>query len=260
MESSGWSGIDALRTELFVLRKPAPHVSDTEDGYLYVRIPKKFIDFNRSAKGDDIDETGDAVGGEKKTTKRVSKRKENAPSYDLVDPDIWRIRIEGDLETSDVEPNVLLDVTEPFENVFYLIQTLQPGLARIHASRNDVIQQGTRESDTRDDGEGSQTIRHRAQVAASESYMRVLPPPFWFRRNETELRKILVDGAFDAALEAAEDKARSGERNIKDIKEKTWEEKVKLDESGNPEGTRKTNKAPRLSAIAAASCLGTPAA
>lgn len=157
---------------------------------------------------------------------------------------------------------MLLDVPEPFENIFYLIQTLQPGLARIHASRKDVIQQGTRESDTRDDndGEGGQTIRHRAMVAASESYMRVLPPPFWFRRNETELRKILTDGTFDAALAAAEDKARSGERTIKDVKEKTWEEKVKLDESGNPAGSRKGGRPPRLSAIAAASCLGTPAA
>lgn len=116
---------------------------------------------------------------------------------------------------------------------FYLLMVLQPGLARISAMRKDVIQQGTKVSDVRDDAD-SPTMRHRAQVAASESYMRVLPPSFWMKRNEGELRKILTEGTYEETAKAAESAERSTERHIKDVKEKVWEEKVqgKADQKG----------------------------
>ncbi|KDN46265.1 hypothetical protein K437DRAFT_268148 [Tilletiaria anomala UBC 951] len=231
LEGMGWASADVARTELYVLKKNAPHGADTDDGFLYIRIPKKFIDFMRCAKGDDPAAEDEAAGEDGKKKKRVVKKKENAPSYELSHPEIWRIRIDADTETSDREANVLLDVAEPLENIFYLLQVLQPGLARIHASRKDVIQPGTMQSGMRDDAEAP-TVRHRAQVAASESYMRTLPPAFWLKRNEGELRKILTEKTFDETLKAAEEGQARGatERTVKDIKEKVWEEQLKMDQ------------------------------
>lgn len=258
MEAQGWSPVDGARTELFVLRKPAPHGAETDDGFLYVRIPKKFIDFNRAGKSaaDDDDDTASV-----KSTRRVSKKRENAPSHELAHTDVWRIRIDSDAENAENEANVQLDVIEPLENIFYLVMTLQPGLARLTATRKDVIQPGTKESDVRDDAEG-QTIRHRAMVAATESYMRVVPPAYWYRRNETWLRKILSDATYETCVRAAEDNGRATTRTVKDVKEKVWEEKVKADEAVDKNGVRKSavRKAPRFNALAAASCLGTAAA
>lgn len=230
LEGMGWSPADAQRTELFVLKKNAPHGSDTEDGFLYVRIPKKFIDFMRSGSADEAEAAEEgAEDGKKK--KRASKKKEGAPSYELTHPNVWTIKIDGDAENADREANVQLDVIEPLENIFYLVQVLQPGLARIHATRKDVVQNGTKQSDMRDDAEVP-TIRHRAQVAASESYLRTLPPAYWLRRNEGELRKILTETTFDETLAAADAGAARGahERTVKGVAEKVWEEKLKIDE------------------------------
>ncbi|KAK0518559.1 hypothetical protein OC835_007805 [Tilletia horrida] len=41
LESNGWVPTDANRTELLVLKRNAPPGSFTEDGSLYLRIPKK---------------------------------------------------------------------------------------------------------------------------------------------------------------------------------------------------------------------------
>ncbi len=226
---------------------------------LYVRIPKKFIDFNRAGRTTDDDDNESVVS--EKRSRRLSKKRENAPSHELVHPDVYRIKIDGEAENSEVEANVQLDVIEPMENLFYLVMTLQPGLARLTASRKDVIQPGTKESDVRDDAEG-QTIRHRAMVAATESYMRIVPPAYWYRRNETWLRKILSDAAYDACLAAADATQRSAQRTTKDVKEKVWEEKVKAEDAVDKNGVRKSaaRKAPRFNALAAASCLGTAAA
>lgn len=93
---------------------------------IYIRVPKKFIDFNRSGKGTDdgaatLDDGAEgADDGEKKKKKasRVSKKKENAPSYELNDPLVWKIKIEN-AESDDParQPSVCLDLPEPMENM-----------------------------------------------------------------------------------------------------------------------------------------------
>lgn len=238
LEGMGWSSVDGARTELYVLKKNAPAGSFTEDGSIYIRVPKKFIDFTRSGKGNAADEGAEADdGGEdagdkkKKKATRVSKKKENAPSYELNDPLVWKIKIEN-AESDDPErqPSVCLDLPEPMENILYLIMTLQPGLIRLHASRKNVVQPGTKQSAMRDDAD-TPTVRHTAMVAASESYTRTLPPAYWFKRNAESLQKILnVNGEeskeYEHSLAAAENVQRAVTRDCKDVTEKTWEEKV----------------------------------
>lgn len=131
----------------------------------------------------------------KKLSSRQSKRREMRANYDLAEPNVWKIKIDGaDSDEPGKVPSVMVDVSEPMENIFYLVMCLQPGLARLFAWREDVIQQGTHETDVRDgiNPEDPPTARHRAMVAASESYQRVLPPPYWFKRNRDDLEKILV--------------------------------------------------------------------
>lgn len=110
--------------------------------------------------------------------------------------------------------------------------TLQPGLIKLHANRKDVVQAGTRQSSIRDDAE-KPTVRHTAMVSSSESYTRTLPPAFWFKRHAEHLRKILSatgnaesSKEFDETAAAAENVQRSVTRDIKDLKEKTWEEEL----------------------------------
>lgn len=110
--------------------------------------------------------------------------------------------------------------------------TLQPGLIKLQANRKDVVQAGTKESSTRDDAE-KPTVRHTAMVASQESYTRSLPPAFWFKRNAENLRKILsptgnaeVCKEFDDTAAAADNVQRAVTRDIKDVKEKTWEEEL----------------------------------
>ena len=50
LETSGWSSTDSARTEMYVLRRNAPHGAFTDDGFMYIRVPKKFIDFHRSSR------------------------------------------------------------------------------------------------------------------------------------------------------------------------------------------------------------------
>ncbi|PWN88095.1 hypothetical protein FA10DRAFT_232892 [Acaromyces ingoldii] len=258
LESNGWSNADGARTELFVLKKNAPPGSFTEDGSIYIRVPKKFIDFNRSGKtagGDDAPAAGadegaadGEEGAKKKKTSRISKKKENAPTYELNDPWVWRVKIDGaDSEDINKEPNVALDVLEPMENILYLVMTLQPGLIRLHAERKDVVQPGTKQSTRRDDGE-KPTIRHQAMVASHESYLRILPPAFWFKKNAEVLRKILSSQGnaeqskeYDETLAAAENVQRSHQRTVKDVKEKTWEEVIEGAPSANTEGGAKAS-------------------
>lgn len=115
----------------------------------------------------------------------------------------------------------------------YLVMTLQPGLIKMHANRKDVVQPGSKQSSVRDDAE-KPTVRHTAMVATSESYTRSLPPPFWFKRHGEHLRRILsatgngeVSQEFDDTAAAAEEPRRGGTtRDIKDVKEKSWEEEL----------------------------------
>lgn len=203
---------------------------------IYIRVPKKFIDFNRSGKtgGDEAaaEEGGDAEDGEKKKKKssRVSKKKENAPSYELNDPLVWKIKVEN-AESDDPErvPSVVLDIPEPMENILYMVMTLQPGLIRLHASRKNVVQPGTKQSATRDDAD-TPTVRHTAMVAGSEAYTRTLPPAYWFKRNLESLQKILNSAEegkeFEHTMAAAENVQRAVTRDCKDVEERTWEEKI----------------------------------
>ncbi|CAO1628707.1 unnamed protein product [Sympodiomycopsis kandeliae] len=242
LEGNGWTGGDAIRTELFVLKRPAPHGVYTDDGFIYMRVPKKMIDFFRTAKknnteeddhedGEDDDEPTSPTGGKprkKSLSTRANKRRQGRCNYDLSDPNVWKIKIDG-AETEELgkEPTVMIDVIEPLENIFYLVMCLQPGLTRLHAWRDNVIQPGTHEVDVREDAEPP-TARHRAMMASTESYSRVLPPPYWFKRNRDQLEKILGEG-FEPTLEAAENSQRSTVRIVKDVQEKIWEEVVKVD-------------------------------
>lgn len=123
--------------------------------------------------------------------------------------------------------------------------TLQPGLIRLHAERKDVIQPGTKQSTRRDDGE-KPTIRHQAMIASHESYLRILPPAHWFKKNAENLRKILSSHGnaeqspeFEATLTAAENVQRSHQRTVKDVNEKTWEEVIDSPSGGQVEGGAK---------------------
>ncbi|KAN0061290.1 hypothetical protein ACQY0O_006136 [Thecaphora frezii] len=235
LESNGWSSADAARTELYVLRRNAPHGSFTEDGFMYVRVPKKFIDFTRSSvkTADDEFRPEEAAeeGAEKKKKPTLrSKKKENAPSYEMTSEFIWKVKIDGDGDDSEREPSVILDVAEPLENIFYLVQCLAPGMARLQYNRKEAIQPGTKQSDLRDDGEAP-TMRHRAMVAASEKMTRTLPPTFWLKKNAEELKKILGVEAYEATMRAADDPQRATTRDVKNVQEKVWEEKfVKPDD------------------------------
>ncbi|EPQ31397.1 uncharacterized protein PFL1_00732 [Pseudozyma flocculosa PF-1] len=231
LEGSGWSSTDAARTELYVLRRNAPHGSFTEDGFMYVRVPKKFIDFSRSSSKADDDAAGakadDAAAddGDKKKKSTRSKKKENAPSYEMTNEFIWKVKVDGDSDESARDPSVILDVAEPLENLFYLVQCLAPGMARLQYNRKDAIQPGTKQSDLRDDGDAP-TMRHRAMVAASEKMTRTLPPAFWLKKNAEELKKIFGAEAFEATMHAAEDPQRATTRDVKNVQEKVWEEKI----------------------------------
>jgi len=115
-------------------------------------------------------------------------------------------------------------------------------MVTLQSSRKEAVQPGTKETDIREDGD-YMSHRHRAQVA-NESYTRTLPPPFWFKRNAEALTKILAEG-YEPTLAAAEDPARSITRDIKDFKEKVWEEQVKLTEAevkAKAKRERKLNK------------------
>lgn len=65
--------------------------------------------------GGDAGEEGDK---KKKRTSRISKKKEGAPSYELIDPLVWKLKIDAaESEEPGREPNVCLDVLEPMENM-----------------------------------------------------------------------------------------------------------------------------------------------
>lgn len=221
LEDGHWTQADSLRTELFALRRPAPSSADTDDGYLYIHMPRKWIDFVRAGKTDADRAAEEQAKGHRH--RRVQHRRMlhgHAPSYDLGNPDIYAVRV----EQSDEHPSsVLLDVVEPLENCLYLAMCLQPGMVRLHAQRSDVVQPGTRQTDENRDGDAP-SVRVRAMVAQSESYQRLLPPSYWMKRNALQLRKILGDVAYDATLAATEDDARATRRTVTDVQEKIWEE------------------------------------
>ncbi|KIS67968.1 uncharacterized protein UMAG_04014 [Mycosarcoma maydis] len=221
LETTGWAGADSARTEMYVLRRNAPHGAFTDDGFMYIRIPKKFIDFHRSSRPAEEDKADEHDEGKQRKTLR--RRKENAPSYKLDNEFIWKVRVDGDGENSDRDPNVILDTPEPLENIFYLVQCLSPGMARLEYNRKDAMQPNTKQSDLRDDPEAP-AMRHRAVFAASEKMVRTLPPVFWLKKNETELRKILGAEAYEATMRAAQDDKRSHIRDVKGLNEKVWEE------------------------------------
>jgi hypothetical protein len=249
LETSGWAGTDSARTELYVLRRNAPHGAFTEDGFMYIRIPKKFIDFHRSSRPADEEKTEENDDGKQRKTLR--RRKENAPSYKLDNEFIWKVRVDGDGDNSDRDPNVILDTPEPLENIFYLVQCLSPGMARLEYNRKDAMQPNTKQSDLRDDPEAP-AMRHRAVFAASEKMMRTLPPVFWMKKNEIELRKILGAEAFEATMRAAEDSARSHTRDVKGLNEKVWEEALPPRAESDKKKSKKA-KAPKVSNAVAAS-------
>ncbi|KAE8230447.1 hypothetical protein CF326_g4555 [Tilletia indica] len=209
LESNGWVPTDANRTELYVLKRNAPAGAFTEDGSLYLRIPKKFVDFMRSGR-DEADKK-----------RHVTKKKD--VSYKLDSEWVWKVRVCSEADDNE-EPNVQLDVLESMENILYLVMCLQPGIARLHAEKKDVIQHGTLVKDIRDDLETPST-RCRALVAESESYSRTLPPPYWLIRNEEMLTKIL-DVGYEPTLAAAQEHARSVTRTVKNVEHRVWEEKV----------------------------------
>lgn len=105
---------------------------------------------------------------------------------------------------------------------------LSPGMVTLQSSRKEAIQPGTKESDARE-MEESISVRHRA-IVGNEFYTRTLPPAFWFKRNQEALTKIMAEG-YEPTLAAAEDMEKSTTRDIKDLKEKTWEEEIKLTEA-----------------------------
>ncbi len=78
---------------------------------MYIRMPKKFIDFHRSSRPADDDKAEE--GEDAKQRKTLRRRKENAPSYKLDNEFIWKVRVDGDGEQSDRDPNVILDTPEP---------------------------------------------------------------------------------------------------------------------------------------------------
>lgn len=248
LESSGWTNTDSVRTEMYVLRRSAPHGAYTEDGFMYIRMPKKFIDFHRSSRPADDDKAEE--GEDAKQRKTLRRRKENAPSYKLDNEFIWKVRVDGDGEQSDRDPNVILDTPEPLENIFYLVQCLSPGMARLQYNRKDAMQPNTKQSDLRDDPEAP-AMRHRAVFAASEKMVRTLPPAFWLKKNEIELRKILGATAFEATMRAAQEPSRSHVRDVKGLNEKVWEEA--LPPKSESEKKSKKAKVPRTSKAVAAS-------
>lgn len=217
LEDRHWTQADHLRTELFALRKPAPSSADTEDGYIYIHMPRKFIDFVRSGKSDEERAAEQAAKGYQH--QRVQHRK-HAPSYTMASSDIWPVRV----EQSDEHPaTVLLDTDEALENMLYLLQCIAPGMARLHAERNNVIQPGTKQTDVHREGDAP-SIRIRAMVADSESYVRILPPAYWVKRNAPQLAKILGQAEYDATLAAAADEARSTQRKVTNVQAQAWEE------------------------------------
>lgn len=217
LEDRHWSQADHLRTELFALRKPAPTSADTEDGYLYIHMPRKWIDFIRAGKTQEDREAEEAARGHRHH--RVQHRRA-APSYGMSSPDIWRVRV----DVSDDHPStVLLDVEEPLENMMYTMMCIQPGLARLHAERDNVIQVGTKTVDMHREGDAP-SIRIQAMVADKESYMRILPPAYWIKRNAPQLAKILGQNEYAATLAAAEDEQRAALRTVTNCTHRVWEE------------------------------------
>ncbi len=124
-------------------------------------------------------------------------------------------------------------------------------MARLEYNRKDAMQPNTKQSDLRDDPEAP-AMRHRAVFAASEKMMRTLPPVFWMKKNEIELRKILGAEAFEATMRAAEDSARSHTRDVKGLNEKVWEEALPPRAESDKKKSKKA-KAPKVSNAVAAS-------
>ncbi|SOV02894.1 uncharacterized protein UDID_06079 [Ustilago sp. UG-2017a] len=248
LETSGWASTDSARTEMYVLRRNAPHGAFAEDGFMYIRMPKKFIDFHRSSRSAEEDENKENEDGKQRKTLR--RRKENAPSYKLDNEYIWKVRVDGDGDNSDRDPNVILDTPEPLENIFYLVQCLSPGMAKLQYNRKDAMQPNTKQSDLRDDPEAP-AMRHRAVFAASEKMVRTLPPVFWMKKNEIELRKIMGADAYEATMRACQDANRSHIRDVKGLNEKVWEEA--LPPRKEPEKKGKKSKAPKVPKAVAAS-------
>jgi hypothetical protein len=92
---------------------------------IYIRIPKKFIDFNRSGKGaggeeapEEPTEADDGDKKKKKTSRLSSKKAAQGASYQLQDPLVWKVKIDAaNSEEVGRDPNVCLDVLEPMENM-----------------------------------------------------------------------------------------------------------------------------------------------
>lgn len=94
---------------------------------IYIRIPKKFIDFNRSGKGageeapeekENIEAATDESDKKKKKASRLSKKATQGANYQLQDPLVWKVKIDAaNSEEVGREPNVCLDVLEPMENM-----------------------------------------------------------------------------------------------------------------------------------------------
>lgn len=79
---------------------------------MYVRCPKKWIDFNRSGKK--LKEGEQQTAAQSKARKAISKRKENAPTYEINSEHVWKIKIDGaDSEDVGRDCSVMMDVVEP---------------------------------------------------------------------------------------------------------------------------------------------------
>lgn len=104
-----------------MLRRNAPHGIFTDDGFLYIRVPKKFIDFTRAGKGaaggDDASPAADEEPSSPKAKRSARASKKSAPSYDLSSEHIWKVKLDGESEESGRDTTVVLDVLDPLENM-----------------------------------------------------------------------------------------------------------------------------------------------
>lgn len=220
LEDRHWMQVGHLRTELFALRKPAPPSADTEDGYIYIHMPRKFIDFVRSGKTEAEREAELMAKGH--THHHVAHKKHH-PSYDMTSASVWPVRVE---QSEEHDATVLLDTDEALENMFYLLQCISPGMARLHAERHNVVQPGTRHVDDHAalHAGDAPSVRIRAMVADDEEYVRILPPAYWIKRHAAQLTKILGTEEYAATLTAACNDARANERHIVNLHDAAWEE------------------------------------
>lgn len=220
LEGMGWAPADNARIDLYSLKRNAPHGSFTDDGLVYLRVPKAFINFHRSGKPED----------DKKDDKahRHTRRNMHSTVYGISDPLVWKLKIDAaESEEADRVPNVVFDVVEPMENIAYLVMTLAPGLIVLNASRKDAMIPGSHVVET---SPGAPSIRHQGLFASSEELTRTLAPAFWYKRNAEHLRKILGDAAFEATLRAAEDEERCTTRKLGQVAERVWEEVLPVQE------------------------------